>query len=102
MKEHALPLQPDLGIAAVQALHSELLHLLDTRDCVVLQAGDVQRVHAAGLQLIHGFIRERARRGFQTLISPVSPVLQDAAAHLALASRLGIGMPATTLPGDPA
>jgi anti-anti-sigma regulatory factor len=95
-----LTLQPDLGIEHVGDLQQALLpHLQD--DAPVGLAGDrVERVHAAGLQLLHAFVRDRAAAGRRTVVTTPSPVLSQAARQLALAASLGVGH--ETVSGDPA
>ncbi|WP_187471095.1 STAS domain-containing protein [Luteimonas viscosa] len=85
-----LTLQTDLGIERVADLHAALQPHLE--DDVPLQlAGDrVERVHAAGLQLLHAFVRDRAARGQSTTITQASPALAAAARQLALAVSLGV------------
>ena len=93
-----LSLQPDLGIEHVAELQATLLpHLED--DAPVQLAGDqVRRVHAAGLQLLHAFVRDRAAAGRSTIVTLASPTLADAPPSLALAASLGVDTPS----GDPA
>lgn len=93
-----LSLQSDLGIEHVAELQAALLpHLED--DAPLQLAGDqVQRVHAAGLQLLHAFVRDRASAGRSTVVTLASPTLADAARALALAASLGVEAPT----GDPA
>ncbi|WP_240125317.1 STAS domain-containing protein [Thermomonas alba] len=84
-----LPLQADLGIEQVSELHATLQAHLDD-PVLELSGADVRRVHTAGLQLLHAFIRERAARGLSTTITLPSPTLVDAARQLALAVSLGV------------
>lgn len=85
-----LSLQTDLGIERVAELQAALQPLLE-EDGPLLLAGDrVERVHAAGLQLLHAFVRDRAARGHQTTITLASPSLAAAARQLALAVSLGV------------
>ena len=85
-----ISLQNDLGIESVAELHSALQPYLDD-DAPLLLAGDrVERVHAAGLQLLHAFVRDRAARGHRTTITHASPALAAAARQLALAVSLGV------------
>lgn len=88
-----LSLQPDLGIEHVGKLQAALQpHLLD--DDPLSLAGDrVERVHAAGLQLLHAFVRDRAAQGRATTVTLASPTLADAARQLALAISLGVDAP---------
>lgn len=85
-----ISLQTDLGIECVAELQAALQPHLDD-DAPLTLAGDrVERVHAAGLQLLHAFVRDRAARGHQTAITLASPVLAAAARQLALAISLGV------------
>ncbi|WP_374249337.1 STAS domain-containing protein [Thermomonas sp.] len=93
----ALSLQPDLGIEQVADLQSALQPHLDD-EVLELSGADVRRVHTAGLQLLHAFIRDRNARGFKTTITLPSPTLVDAARQLALAVSLGV----ENSPGDAA
>lgn len=85
-----LSLQSDLGIEHVGELHQVLLPHLEDDEPVVLAAGQVQRVHAAGLQLLHAFVRDRAGAGRRTTFTTASPALVNAARQLALAVSLGV------------
>ena len=88
-----LALQSDLGIEHVAALHATLLPHLDDADAIELVGDRVGRVHAAGLQLLHAFVRDRAHAGRQTAVTLASPALADAARALALAVSLGVDAP---------
>lgn len=92
-----LSLQADLGIEQVADLQATLQSHLDDAT-LELSGADVRRVHTAGLQLLHAFIRERAARGLPTTITLPSPTLVDAARQLALAVSLGVDKDS----GDPA
>lgn len=87
---HLLSLQADLGIEHLGELQAALQpHLLDDEPLTL--AGDqVARVHAAGLQLLHAFVRDRAAQGRSTTITQASPALAAAARQLALAVSLGV------------
>lgn len=95
-----LSLQPDLGIEHVGDLQQALLPHLEDDAPVTLAADRVQRVHAAGLQLLHAFVRDRAGAGRTTVLATPSPVLVNAARQLALATSLGVEN--QTVSGDPA
>lgn len=84
-----LSLQADLGIEQVADLQATLQSHLDDAT-LELSGAEVRRVHTAGLQLLHAFIRERAARGLSTTITLPSPTLVDAARQLALAVSLGV------------
>ncbi|MGH8075334.1 MAG: STAS domain-containing protein [Lysobacter sp.] len=93
-----LSLQPDLGIEHVAELQATLLSHFDDEAPLQLAGDQVQRVHAAGLQLLHAFVRDRANAGRSTTITLASPILADAARSLALAASLGVDTPT----GEPA
>ena len=95
-----LILQPDLGIERVGELHQALLPHLEDEEPVALAGGAVERVHAAGLQLLHAFVRDRAGAGRATTVTTPSPALVNAARQLALAVSLGLEN--QTVSGDPA
>ena len=85
-----LSLQSDLGIESVADLQAALQPHLDD-DAPLALAGDrVERVHAAGLQLLHAFVRDRAASGRQTTVTLASPTLAAAARLAALAISLGV------------
>ncbi len=85
-----LSLQTDLGIECVAELQAALQPHLDDQMPLALAGDRVERVHAAGLQLLHAFIRDRAARGHQTTVTLASPTLAAAARQLALAVSLGV------------
>lgn len=85
-----LPLQSDLGIESVADLQAALQPHLDDDAPVALNGHGVERVHAAGLQLLHAFVRDRAARGHQTTVTLASPILAAAARQLGLAVSLGV------------
>ena len=93
-----ISLQPDLGIEHVADLQAALLPHLDDDTPLQLAGDKVERVHAAGLQLLHAFVRDRASAGRSTIVTLASPTLADAARSLALAASLGVDTPS----GDPA
>ena len=93
-----LTLQTDLGIERVADLQAALQPHLDADVPLELSGDQVERVHAAGLQLLHAFVRDRAAAGRSTIVTLASPTLADAARSLALAASLGVDTPS----GDPA
>ena len=88
-----LSLQSDLGIECVADLHAELQLHFDDDEPLELAGNCVERVHAAGLQLLHAFVRDRAACGRQTTVTDVSPTLAAAVRLSALAISLGIDPP---------
>lgn len=97
-----LTLQPDLGIERVADLQAALQPHLDAEAPLELAGDRVERVHAAGLQLLHAFVRERAARGQRTTIVHPSPALAEAARQLALAASLGVDGTAVAHPTETA
>ncbi|MFC0677047.1 STAS domain-containing protein [Lysobacter korlensis] len=96
-------LQSDLGIERVSELQDMLLPHLDDAEPLALVGDQVTRVHTAGLQLLHAFVRERAARGGSTTVKSASPALAAAARQLALAVSLGVDIhQVETLSGDAA
>src|SRR5690606_28236478 len=85
-----LTLQSDLGIQRVADLQAALQPHLDADTPLELAGERVERVHAAGLQLLHAFVRDRAARGRRATIVHASPALAEAARQLALAASLGV------------
>lgn len=94
-----ISLQTDLGIESVAELQAALQPHLDSDTPLALAGDRVERVHAAGLQLLHAFIRERAARGHCTTVTLASPTLAAAAHQLALAASLGMDAPVGTARG---
>ncbi len=95
-----LSLQPDLGIEHVAELRAALAAHFESDGPLAITGDRVQRVHTAGLQLLHAFVRDRASAGRSTSITLASPTLVDAARVLALSTSLGIGADATETPGE--
>lgn len=95
-------LQSDLGIERVAELQDALTPHLDDAEPLALLGDQVTRVHTAGLQLLHAFVRERASRGGTTTIAAASPTLAGAARQLALAVSLGLESPKAESSGDSA
>ena len=88
-----LPLQNDLGIECVAELQATLQPHLEDEAPIALAGDRVERVHAAGLQMLHAFVRDRAARGHQTTVTHASPTLAAAARQLGLAVSLGVDAP---------
>jgi anti-anti-sigma regulatory factor len=97
-----LALQPDLGIERVGELQDALMPHLDDAEPLALVGDQVTRVHTAGLQLLHAFVRERAARGGSTRVTAASPALASAARQLALLASLGLESPQADISGDSA
>jgi anti-anti-sigma regulatory factor len=83
----ALPANCSIRDAA--QLKTALLGLLP-QDSVAIDAGAVERIDTAGLQLLAAFMRDRAANGFGTEWCGVNATLRDAANILGLAGQLGL------------
>lgn len=76
-----------LTIEQAAPMHSELGRHLHAKS-VVLEAGALQRVDAAGLQLLAAFVRTAQARGVLVEWRSPAPVLCAAARHLGLGTIL--------------
>lgn len=76
-----------LTIAEVTAMHGELGRHLGA-GCVALDAGALQRVDAAGLQLLTAFVRAADSRGTKIEWRSPSAVLRDGARRIGLTAAL--------------
>lgn len=81
---------PDLGIETAAELKEKLQPQLAASGPVVIGAGEVKRVHTAGLQVLAAFAHSRKQAGFATRIDPCSDTLRDAAQLLGVAELLGL------------
>lgn len=86
---HQIELQADLGIEHVAELQAALAPHLALDGPLALDGSQVSRVHTAGLQLLHAFVRERATAGRSTFLAQASPALDEAVRLLALDASLG-------------
>ncbi len=86
----AVPLGDDLGIEAATDLKQHLAPHVAQPGPLVLDAGTVQRVHTASLQVLCSFVRQREQAGLATDFSAVSQSFRDAARLLGLAPQLGL------------
>lgn len=86
----ALKLDADLGIEHAAALREQLAAHVDDAGPVVLEAGDVQRLHTASLQLFLMFCQSRRAAGRSTVWRNPSTSLQAAAKVLGLAALLQV------------
>ena len=78
----AIILESDLGIEAAIRLKTQLVPALTRRRQVVLNAAGVTRLHAAAMQILVAFVRERGAAARKTRIADPSPVMLAAAGAL--------------------
>ena len=86
----AVPLGDDLGIEAATDLKQHLAPHVAQPGPLVLDAGTVQRVHTASLQVLCSFVRQREQAGLATDFSAVSQSFRDAARLLGVGRQLGL------------
>ncbi len=79
-----------LGIAEARAWHARLGVALDAGAPALLEAGQLQRVDAAGLQLLTAFLRAARGRGMSVSWQAPSAALRRAAALTGLAQELDL------------
>lgn len=76
-----------LTIEQVGAMHAELGRHLDAKN-MALEAGALQRVDAAGLQLLTAFVRAAENRGARLEWRSPTAALRDGARRLGLVDAL--------------
>ncbi|MFA5940079.1 MAG: STAS domain-containing protein [Sinimarinibacterium sp.] len=79
-----IKLPAELGMDGMGELHAQLLASVDSASAVTLDAGEVQRLHGAALQLFCSFFRDRGRAGRETRWNQPTDALRSAAALLGL------------------
>lgn len=75
-----LRLPAELGIEQVRALHAQLQARVKDTSAVMLDGSEVGRVHAAGMQLLCAFFRDRRLAGRETAWQQASDTLRSGAA----------------------
>ena len=83
-------LGPDLGIETADELKASLLKKLGNKRAVVLNGEQVERLHAASLQLLSAFVRDRQAAGLEVQWDQASDCLNQAAHVLGLSAVLGL------------
>ncbi len=84
----ALPTR--LGIANVTAFREELSGAFDQNQAIEIGADAVERVDAAGLQLLFAFVAAAQSRGQKVEIKEPSSVFTQTVAMLGLSEALGV------------
>ena len=85
----SIALPANCGIRDAARLKAALLVLLP-QAAVTIDAGGLERIDTAGVQLLVAFTRDRAAKGFGTEWRGVNTTLRDAVNILGLASRMGL------------
>lgn len=81
---------PDLGIEAAADLKALLLPHFESKRNITIDAGTIERVHSASLQVLYAFFRDRDAAGHKTRIERSAAPLQDAARLLGMSAALGL------------
>ncbi|HCK81016.1 MAG TPA: STAS domain-containing protein [Candidatus Competibacter sp.] len=87
---HLIKCQAELDIATVGALRQQLLDALQTSEPLEIDGQDVQKIHAAALQLFLGLMSEARLRGLSVNWRNPSPAMVEGARLLGLSDRLGL------------
>jgi anti-anti-sigma regulatory factor len=82
--ETRLIFDPTLGVADARDLYSELNGVLADPAPVVLDAGQVERVDAAAIQVLVAFVRAARAAGLKPRWHAVSDAVREAASLLGL------------------
>lgn len=77
-------LEAALGIRDARALHEKLGTVLTAGTAIVVDGSRVERLDAAAMQVLAGFIRAARERGLAFTWQSPSPILQQAARVLGL------------------
>ncbi|WP_370299420.1 lipid asymmetry maintenance protein MlaB [Abyssibacter sp.] len=89
-------LDGEVSIREIASLHARLMDARNSEQPVTLDGEDVSRVDTPGLQLLAGFVMERARCGRETGWSAASVALLDGARLLGMEAMLALDhLPAT-------
>lgn len=86
----AIALEPELGIESAARLHAQLAPAIDQKRQVVLDAASVSRLHAASMQVLVAFVRERRDAGRKTRFNDPTAELRQAANALGVGTILGL------------
>lgn len=88
--QEAVVLAPECTARNAEALRADLLGRLDSPSEVIVEAGAVERIDTACLQLLCAFVRDRTRHGRTTAWRGRSDVLVQAVALLGLGGTLSV------------
>lgn len=86
----ALALEPDCTLAEAEPLQRALTALLEQPRTVTLDAGAVQRIDTAALQLLAAFVRDRRLAGRTTEWRATDQTVEPAARLLGIDGMLGL------------
>jgi len=78
-----------LGIAEAEAMHQQFSAILDAQVDISINAADLSRVDAAGVQLLYALAKEAKSRSIKLTWESVSDALTGAASTLGLSEGMG-------------
>ncbi|OOW68037.1 anti-anti-sigma factor [Xanthomonas axonopodis pv. melhusii] len=85
-----LTLGEDLGIETSADLKQKLAGFLTQDGDLVLDAGEVRRIHTASVQLLCAFVQSRRQAGLHTEFDGCNDTFRDAARLLGVTDALGL------------
>jgi len=80
-----------LGIAEAEAMHQQFSAILDAQVDISINADDLSRVDAAGVQLLYALVKEAKSHSINISWASASDALKDAATTLGLSEGMGFG-----------
>ncbi|PPT78643.1 STAS domain-containing protein [Xanthomonas arboricola] len=80
----------DLGIETSADLKQKLATFLTQDGDLLLDAGDVRRIHTASVQLLCAFVQTRRQAGLHTGFDGCNDTFRDAARLLGVTDALGL------------
>lgn len=86
---HVIQLEGDFGIAQAESLHVKFCDALENHNKVMIDAGDLARVDASTVQLMHAFIRDAARNDIAVTWKSVPEELQQTASMMGMGKGMG-------------
>lgn len=86
----AIECGPELDIAQTKVLHGQLLEAIASGQPLAIDTREVQRIHAAALQLFACLMAESRTTGLKVHWSNVSSVFLNSAKLLGLSEVLGL------------
>ncbi len=86
---HVIQLEGDLGIAQAEALHRKFCGALENHHEVMIDAGDLARMDASTVQLMHAFIRDAGKNDISVKWKNVPEELKQTTKMMGMAGGMG-------------
>ncbi|AOD14945.1 STAS domain-containing protein [Xanthomonas fragariae] len=80
----------DLGIETSAELKQKLVGFLEQDGQLLLDAGDVRRIHTASVQVLYAFVQARRQAGLHIEFDGCNDTFRDAARLLGVTDALGL------------